>query len=219
MTTYAVGGQSSGDFRETSARVQLLHVVTRNSVGVLTPDAFTQTNPPSGVAQVSTTLATITKVGVLGGTYAFTRPDYGNGFHGGPPLYTGSAQSGAKPLGIFINDAIGNAFENTPGIASGRGPYISGVGGTVGNSIYETKVQLSQNSLTAGTAITYAANNRLYASINGLVTNVLSDAYELNTGSYQAPSFTYPTVQFTTVGVVKVAPDANSSLLVYDTRI
>ena len=214
MTTYAIGGQSSGDFRETSARVQLMHVVTRNSIGVLTPDAFTQTNPPSGVAQVSTTLATITKVGVLGGSYAFTRPDYGNGFHGGPPLYTGSASTGAVPLGIFLNDAIGNAFENTPGVASGRGPYVSGVGGTVGNSLYETKVQISQNSLTAGAAITYAAGNRLYVSINGLITNAPSDAYEQNTsGSYSATKTT------TIVGVVKVAPDANSSLLVYDTRI
>src|SRR5574337_106160 len=84
MTTYAIGGQSSGDFRETSARVQLLHVVTRNAVGVLTPDAFTQTNPPKVTTQKSTTLATITKVGVLGASVAFTRPDYGNGYHGGP---------------------------------------------------------------------------------------------------------------------------------------
>ena len=129
MTTYAIGGQSSGDFRETSARVQLLHVVTRNSVGVLTPDAFTQLNPPNVTTEVSTTLATITKVGVLGGTYAFTRPDYGNGFHGGPTKPGGVYSSGQRPLGIFLNDAIGNAYENTPGVASGRGPYVSGVGG------------------------------------------------------------------------------------------
>ncbi len=216
MTTYAIGGQSSGDFRETSARVQLLHVVTRNAVGVLTPDAFTQLNPPSGVAEVSTTLATITKVGVLGGTYCFTRPDYGNGFQGGPPLYTGSASTGAVPLGIFLNDAIGNAYENTPGVASGRGPYVSGSGGCVGNSLYETKVQLSSGGGTPGNALTYAAGNRLYVSINGLVTNQQPDAYELNTtGSYAA----FPTKLVSTAGIVKVAPDANSSLLVYDTRI
>jgi hypothetical protein len=203
MTTYAIGGQSSGDFRETSARVQLLHVVTRNAVGVLTPDAFTQPNPPKVTTEVSTTLATITKVGVLGGTYAFTRPDYGNGFHGGP--YTTSYSTGCKPLGIFVNDSIGNAFENTPGVASGRGPYVQGSGSTVGNSLYETKQQVA----SPGTAITYAAGNVLYVSPNGLVTNVLADSYE-----HQAAAGSE-----TIVGVVKVAPDANSSLLVYDTRI
>ncbi len=214
MTTYAIGGQSSGDFRETSARVQLLHVVTRNSIGTLTPDAFTQLNPPSGVAEVSTTLATITKVGVLGGTYAFTRPDSGNGFQGGPPLYTGAASTGAVPLGIFLNDSIGNPYENTPGIASGRGPYVTGWGSCVGNSLYETKVQLSVGGNTAGTAVTYSAGQRLVASINGLATSTLNDAYTLNTsGSFSA------TKTFEYVGVVKVAPDANSSLLVYDCRI
>lgn len=222
MTTYAIGGQSSGDFRETSARVQILHVVTRNSIGTLTPDAFTQLNPPSGVAEVSTTLATITKVGVLGGTYAFTRPDYGNGFHGGPPLYTGAASTGANPLGIFINDALGNAFENTPGVASGRGPYIQGSGGCVGNTLYETKNQLGGTGGrpgTAGAAVTYAAGNRLVVSINGLVTNVVADAYELNTTGAYAGTPPANTTPFAYVGLVKVAPDANSSLLVYDTRI
>ncbi len=205
MTTYAIGGQSSGDFRETSARVQLLHVVTRNAVGVLTPDAFTQANPPVVNTEVSTTLATITKVGVLGGTYAFTRPDYGNGFHGGPSKPGGSYSTGLKPLGIFLNDSIGNAFENTPGVASGRGPYVQGSGSTVGNSLYETKQQVA----APGTAVTYAAGNVLYVSPNGLVTNVLADSYE-----HQASAGSE-----TIVGVVKVAPDANSSLLVYDTRI
>jgi len=225
MTTFAIGGQSSGDFRETSARVQLLHVVTRNAVGVLTPDAFTQVNPPQspGVAENSTTLATITKVGVLGGTVAFTRPDYGNGFHGGPTKPSGSYSTAQKPLGIFLNDSIGNAFENTPGVASGRGPYLCGNGSTVGDSLYETKVQLANTAaggiagdatVVAGTAITYAAGDKLYASINGLVTNVVSDAYE-----FQANIATHGFVWNTLIGVVKVAPDANSSLLVFDVRI
>jgi hypothetical protein len=209
MTTFAIGGQGSGDFRETSGRVQLLHVVTRNSQGNLTPDAFTQANPPvvTQASNKSTTLATITKVGVLGGTYAFTRPDFGNGYHGGPVLVGGVPASGSLPLGIFINDAIGNAFENTPGIASGKGPYVCGVGSTVANSLYETKNlgTYTGSGGGAGTAITYSPGQKLYASANGLVTNLSADAYEQSS----------PTV----VGVVKVAPDANSSLLVYDTRI
>lgn len=217
MTTFAIGGQGSGDFRETSGRVQILHVVTRNSQGNLTPDAFTQANPPVVTNPVakSTTLATITKVGVLGGTYAFTRPDFGNGYQGGPTVTgaygtPGSYSTGQQPLGCFINDSIGNAFENTPGIASGKGPYISGVGGCLANSIYETKSQGLESGPAVGTAITYSPGNLLYVSANGLVTNLKTDAYE-----WSASGATFATV----VGVVKVAPDANSSLLVYDTRI
>lgn len=204
MTSFAIGGQSSGDFRETSGRVQLLHVVTRNSLGLLTPDAFTQANPPrvTAAATVSTTLSGISKVGVLGGSVAFTRPDAGNGFHGGPE---GSDAASTRPLGIFLNDSLGNAFENTPGVASGRGPYVCGSGSTVGLSVYETQILLGGS---AGDPITYAAGDEVYASNNGFITNVAADAYETVSGD-----------SVTLVGIVKVAPDANSSLLVIDMRV
>jgi hypothetical protein len=211
MTTFAIGGQSSGDFRETSARVQLLHVVTRNSVGILTADAFTQANPPVVTAAntVSTTLASITKKGVLGGSIAFTRPDVGNGFQGGPVKPGGAYAVGYLPLGIFINDSLGNAFENTPGVASGRGAYVCGSGSCVGVSIYETKFLISG---TPGNPTTYAVGDKLYASANGLLTNILADAYEYNVPAQNDIKFV------TLLGVVKVAPDANSSLLVLDLR-
>ena len=205
MTTYAIGGQSSGDFKETSARVQLLHVVTRNSLGLLTPDAFTQANPPVITTQKSSTLTNITKVGVLGATVAFTRPDYGNGYHGGPVAPGGVYNAGLKPLGIFLNDAIGNAFENTPGVASGRGPYVCGSGSCVALSLYETKVQTGGG---AGAPLTYAAGDFVYAGVNGLITKQLADAYQVLAGGTA-----------TIMGVVKVAPDANSSLLVIDLRV
>lgn len=205
MASFAIGGQSSGDFRETSGRVQLLHVVTRNSVGLLSPDGFTQANPPGGLAAgaKSTTLAGITKVGVLGGSVAFTRGDVGNNYIGGPVGTSRGVQSaGIRPLGLFLNDALGNAFENTPGVASGRAPYVCGSGSCVGVNVYETKQQ------TGGfTALTYAVGDLLYASINGLLTNFIGDAPEAaGTG-------------ITVMGVVKVAPDANSSLLVLDLRV
>lgn len=207
MTSYAIGGQSSGDFRETSGRVQLLHVVTRNSVGLLSPDGFTQANPPSSsatVANKSTTLAGITKVGVLGGSVAFTRPDIGNNYIGGPgggAIASGDG-AGIRVLGLFINDALGNAFENTPGVASGRAPYVCGSGSCVGVSVYETK------NLATNAALVYAPGDKLYASANGLLTKLVADSLE---SAAVAVS--------TLVGIVKVAPDANSSLLVLDLRV
>ena len=218
MTTFAIGGQGSGDFRETSGRVQILHVVTRNTQGALTPDAFTQANPPVITTSTgfSTTLATITKVGVLGGSYAFSRPDFGNGYIGGPTLISAAYQAGQKPLGCFINDSIGNAFENTPGIASGKGPYLAGVGACLANQIYETKSQ-GLSSPAIGTALTYAPGDNLFVSANGYLTNNMLDAYEYQVAVSSPP---YPAAHVATVvGVVKVTPDANSSLLVYDTRI
>lgn len=205
--SYAIGGQSSGDFKETSGRVQLLHVVTRNSVGMLTPDAFTQANPPVVTTQKSATLLPIAKVGVLGSTVAFTRPDYGNGYHGGPVLVNAAYSAGLQPLGIFLNDAIGNAFENAPGVASGRGPYVCGSGSTLGLTLYETKVQLGGG---AGNPLTYAPGDKVYASVNGLITNTSTDAYEYNVAGNPTP---------VVLGIVKVAPDANSALLVIDLRI
>jgi hypothetical protein len=209
MASFPIGGQSSGDFRETSARVQLFHVVTRNSVGIMTPDTLTQANPPvvTGATTKSTTLANVTKTGVLGGSIAFTRPDFGNGFHGGPVKVGGVYVAGLQPLGIFLNDAVGNAFENTPGVASGRAPYVCGNGTTVGVSIYETKKQIVA---APGDPITFAVGDKVYASVNGLLTNVVGDTYENNVAGTPAP---------TLIGVVKVAPDANSVLLVIDVRI
>lgn len=206
---FAIGGISSGDFKETSARVQLFHVVTRNSLGLLTPDAFTQTNPAklTGGSTKSTTLATITKAGVLGGSVAFTRPDYANGYHGGPN--TAAYTAGCQPLGVFLNDGLGNPYENTPGVSSGRGPYVCGSGTTVGLSVYETKGQITQGPVTAGAAMTYATGDKVYASVNGLVTNLATDSYEHNAVANSQ----------TVIGVVKVAPDANSSLLVIDLRV
>lgn len=202
-------GQGSGDFRETSGRVQIFHEGVRNSFGVLTADAFTQSTPPivTATANNSTTLAGVTKKGVLGGSVAFTRPDAGNGYHGGPVQVGAAYVAGQKPLGIFINDSLGNAFENTPGVASGRGPYLCGLG-TIGVSIWETQQQIS-----ASTTLTYAVGDRLYASVNGLLTNRIQDAYEYNVASQNDPDFV------TVVGIVKVAPDANNTLLVLDLRI
>lgn len=210
-------GQSSGDFKETSGRMHLFHVVTRNSVGVLAADAFTQVNPPVYPASnlKSTTLANVTKVGVLGGSVAFTRPagaGGGNNVHGGPYVTAGPTfVVGQRPLGLFLNDAVGNAFENTPGPASGRGPFVCGSGSTVGVTVYETAILQATGPGNPGDALTYAPGDLLYASANGLLTKNIDDAYE----SLAAAS----TAAATVVGVVRAAPDASNPMLVLDLRI
>lgn len=197
-------GQGSGDFRETSGRVQIFHLGIRNTWGILTPDAFTQVNPPIIPNKVSTTLAGITRIGVLGGSIAFTRPDAGNGYHGGPIKVSGAYVNGQRPLGLFLNDAIGNPYENTPGVASRRGTFINGQA-TVGVTLWETQEQIGVG------AITYEIGDRLYASVNGLLTNQIQDSYE-----YQVVA---DPNNVTVIGVVRVVPDSQNSLMVLDMRI
>lgn len=200
-------GQGSGDFAENGGRVQPFHIGIRNAVGILSPDGLTQANPPvvTGATTVSSTLAGITQVGVLGGSVAFTRPDAGNGFIGGPVEGTAD-DTLIRPLGIFINDAVGNAYENTPGPASGRAPYFSGQG-CFGLTLWETQ------DLGSAAALTWSVGDLVYASRNGLVTNVndQDNSYECQAASADGVA--------TVLGVVKVAPDADNSLLVIDLRV
>lgn len=198
-------GQGSGDFAETSGRVQAFHVGFRNSVGILSPDAFTQDNPPVVTTNVSSTLTGITTKGVLGSTIAFTRPDAGNGFIGGPKAGTANDLL-LLPLGIFINDALGNAYENTPGVASVRGPYYSGMG-CFGLTLWETK------NIETGATLTFNAGDKLFASRNGLVTNLNDDGNSYESFERSADN------SGVLIAVVKVAPDADNALMVIDLRI
>lgn len=201
-------GQASGGFTESSSALRILNVGIRNTVGVLTSDSFTQTNPPAvtGATTITTQVDT-TKRGVLSGSVAFARPDAGGGsnFVGGPGIATQAAAGAgvalASPasvvLGVFINSANGNPYENTPGPASGKGPYVSAMG-TYGNALFET-----QNIDTAA-ALVYAVGNELVASKNGYLTNV-NDANNR-----------YAT---TVIGILKMPADAVQNELVYDQRI
>ena len=196
----ALLGQASGGFTESSSALRILHVGVRNTVGQLTADAFTQTNPPieTTAARVSTSAGMQTNVlGVLSGSLAFTRPDEGVNFHGGPSIRAaGQAPLIERVLGVFINTASGNAFENQPGVASNRGPYVSAQG-AYANSLYET----SQTG--ANVALTYGAGDGLFASVNGYLTNETAER----------------AADETLIAVLKIAPDSNSDELVYDQRI
>ena len=208
-------GQASGGWTESSSALRILNLGIANSVGVLTDDSFTQTNPPitaTGVtAQVDQTLS-----GVLSGSVCFSRGDVagGSNFIGGPAA-PGTAN--VRPLGLFINSANGNAFENTPGVASGKNPYVSAMG-TYGNRLFEDSSLADAVALTA-----YATGQRLWASQNGYLTNALAaDDANSNTQLYEQGNIHAATVQNlqpTLMGVVKMPPDATQGDLVFDLRV
>lgn len=210
----SIGGQASGDFLLGQGALRILYSVIKDSIPTLAADGFTQNNPPvvTTASAVSTVLpATNRKNGVLGGSVAFIRPDQGQNVVGGaitPPA------AGTRPLGLFINDAEGNANENSPAPASGKCPYLRG--GSVGVKLYETDVQTTVGGGVVGTALVYAAGNTLYASVNGYLTNRWQDALEVTwittaaiggaTGSGAAQEY-----DLTRMGVVLAPPSAGST--------
>ena len=211
-----IGGQASGDFRLSSSALRILYSYVRDSIGVLAADAFTQANPnivTAPPAAVSTTLPVNVKHGVLSGSVAFVRPDQGANIIGGPKLVAFDFVPGTRPIGMFINDSLGNAYENTPGIASGKGPVLRG--GSCGDKIYETAVQTVVGGGIIGTALTYTVGNLLYASVNGFLTNRWQDSYETQwitataAGSGGAGAAIEPDV--TRCGLLISPPDATSS--------
>ena len=212
-----IGGLASGDFRLSQGALRILYSAQKDTIPVLAADAFTQNNPNVVVNPLarSTTLPTNVKLGVLGGSVTFVRPDIGSNTIGGAVLVAAAFVVNTHPLGLFINDALGNAFENTPGVASGKGPFIRG--GAVGVKIYETQQQTTAGGGAVGDALAaYATGQKLYASVNGLLTNRWQDSYEYHwingvTASGGGSACIEPDV--TRMGIVLSHPDATSAEL------
>ncbi len=215
----SIGGQESGPGLNQGA-LRILYALIKDSIAVLSSDGFTQANPSvvTTPSAVSTTLPANVKRGVLGGSVAFTRPDVGENTVGGAALVSAAYVAKTRPLGLFINDAVGNAYENLPAVASGKSPYLRG--GAVGVKVYETAVQTtnSQNGVAGvvGTALSYSVGDKLYASVNGLLTNRWADSYEYawitaaNIGGATS-SGTAAEYDITRMGTVLAPPDSESS--------
>lgn len=231
-------GQASGGWSESSSALRLLNVGFKNSIGVMTDDAVTQANPVAVATGVSTRVNT-TKVGVLSGSVCFGRPITGSNFVGGPGTnaiqvtYQAAAWSMLyRPLGVFINSAAGNAYENTPAVASGVAPYVSGMG-TYGSALYETDIIATvadagggAGAYAIGTDLTYTAGNELISSRNGFLmpkwfaASVSMPAVGTDQPELTAESFVRAARgSATIIGVVKMAPDAFQPEVVWDQRI
>ncbi len=218
----ALLGQASGDFRESSSALRILHDGIHNTISVLTPDAFTQNNPP--IVTVAATVSDQVEVavrGVLSGSVAFSRPDQGSNLIGGPAEPGTPDATQVRPLGVFINNSLGNAFENQPGPASGKGPYMSGQG-TYGNALFEDKALDASGAIAQGDALVYSAGMELVASRNGYLmprsTAQTGALISLDTATIAA-QVANGAAASDTIGVLKMAPDSTLTELVYDQRI
>lgn len=212
------GGFSSGDFKLSNSSLRILYSLIKDSLPSLAADGLTQSNPSvvTTTSAKSTTLPANVKKGVLAGSVAFTRPDIGANTVGGAAQVGSAYVAKTRPLGLFINDAAGNANENAPAAGAGKCPFLRG--GSVGVKVYETAVQTTYDSGVVGTALTYSVGDRLYASVNGLLTNRWQDSYEaqwINTANTGGATGTGDAQEYdvTCMGVVLSPPDATSSEL------
>lgn len=149
--------------------LRILYIGHRNTLGFLDANGFTKVNFTAGTT-LNSTLSSATPKGVLGGSVVVVK---GTDLIGNPTP-AASPDVAETPLGLFINDAAGYAFQSTSAAASGRAPYVDSMG-TYEVRYYETNTRDAYGVHTA-TLITYAAGDKLYCdSRSGLLTNVAPD--------------------------------------------
>jgi len=218
-------GQASGGWTESSSALRILHLGVRNTIGVLTADAFTQTNPP--IVTVLSTISTNVSTGVFGvlsGSVAFSRPDAGSNHIGGNAegLAVPAQETFVRPLGLFINSAAGNAFENQSAAASGKCPYVSAQG-AYASGLFETQALGASTggvALAQGAALTYVTGQALIASRNGYLMPSVDGSDGVTSLANAANSADVEHgVAVTTIGVLKMPADSVQAELVFDQRI
>jgi len=215
-------GQASGGWTESSSALRILEVGVRNTLGIATTDAFTQTNPPIVTTAITISTQVNTRAfGVLSGSVIFARRDQGSNYIGGPVEPGAPNNILIRPLGVLINNAAGNAFENQPAVASGRIPYVSGQG-VYGNRLFETQALAAAAPLAQGDQIIYSTGQELIASRNGYlqmrVTTQTGAAVSLDIATI-ASEVANGAAASTTIGILKMPPDSTMYELIYDQRI
>lgn len=157
-----------------------------SSIPKLANVCFTKDNYGDGT---NTTMSVNTPRGVLGGSVAAVAPAPSGGDYVAVP-----GSNTLMPLGLFVNDAAGAAFDNAPAVASGKVTVMKGLA-SVEVDVYETQ-QAANHAL----ALVYAVGQKLYASAAGLLTNEASS-------------------EGTVIGVVTKIPTPASPTLGVDMRI
>jgi len=148
-----------------------------NAIPVLADVCFTKLNYG---AFGNSTLSVNTPRGVLGGSIAAVSA--GNDYTVVP------CDMNLMPVGLFVNDAAGAAFENAPAVASGKVTVMKGQA-SVEVDVYET-----QTAANVAIDITYAVGEKLYSSAQGYLTNEVSTSTVVVGVITKAPSTASPTL-------------------------
>jgi len=129
-----------------------------NSIPVLSDDCFTKAN--YSLTHANSTLSVNTPRGVLGGSVAAVSAGLDYTVVPGTDVL--------RPVGLFVNDAAGAAFENSPAVASGKVAVMKAMA-SVEVDVYETV------KADNATPVTWAVGDLLYSSAQGLLTNEASN--------------------------------------------
>jgi hypothetical protein len=142
--------------------VEVLERQTFNSIGAITALGLTQDNKVGNAQKVANSrLAPNTPKGILAGSVVAVAGDTQIG-----PCLGDSTLAFDKAVGIAINNALGNPYESSSAIASGKVVYAHGTGTVLRTDIYETA------NIVGGT-LAYTAGQKLYSSQNGLLVNAM----------------------------------------------
>ena len=164
-----------------------------DSIPVLSDACFTKANYN---VNTNTTLSVNTPRGVLGGSIA--------AISAGLDYTVVPMTTALMPVGLFVNDAAGAAFENSPAVASGKIAVMKAMA-SVEVDVYETK------NAAANANLAYAVGYYLYGSAQGFLT------YEnLTVG---ATGYSASAASSIVIGVVTKAPSTSSPTLGLDMRI
>jgi hypothetical protein len=176
--------------------VEVLYRQTFNSRGDITAAGLTQNNRVGNVQKANNArLNASTPLGILAGSVVAVAGDYSIG-----PCAGDSSTVFDMAVGIAINNAVGNPYESSSAVASGKAVYAHGTGTVFTTDIYETKQ-------TDGTTnVVYTAGDKLYASQNGLLTNADGLASTVSATN-------------TLIGILLKAPDASDPYMAVQMRI
>ena len=147
-----------------------------DSIPVLSDACFTKANYGNNT---NTTLSVNTPRGVLGGSVAAVS--------GGLDYTVVPGTDALRPVGLFVNDAAGAAFENSPAVASGKVAVMKAMA-SVEVDVYETRNAADSDDLD------YAVGDKLYCSAWGLLTNEVSSEATIIGICTKAPSVSSPTL-------------------------
>jgi hypothetical protein len=176
--------------------LEVLYRQTFNTRGDITAGGLTQNNRVGNDQKVNNArLNANTPLGIIAGSVVAVAGDYSIG-----PCAGDSSTTFDKAVGIAVNNAVGNPYESSSAVASGKCVYAHGTGTVINTDIYETKE-------TDGTAnISYTAGDKLYSSQNGLLTNL---------SGLDNTNLTYSTL----IGICLKAPDASDPYMAVQLRI
>jgi len=156
--------------------LRIVYPGDRNTLSTLASGAYTRQNHGAAGA-TSSRITADTPDGALGGMIAKYS---GN--------YEVDISDNHTAAGIFLNDAAGSPFENTPTVASGKLVMMTSQGS------YETDLYETRNEADSAD-VTYTAGANLYVSDFGLITSEDTGSPIIGTVA-KAPTSTDPFLGF-----------------------